>query len=149
VQVLQAANTGITSLQSLIANAQSIANQVLQTSTGYTTKSNVTSAAITGATAANLLGTPPIGSVTARRLAVGRYRLDRRSNDLATAVSGEYDRRSTATTITFNLRRGSTSTSANGGTIGITAPATDADVLTIDSDHRHTSSLITGGKRLR
>src|SRR5580692_10213877 len=30
VQVLQAANTGITSLQGLIANAQSIANQVLQ-----------------------------------------------------------------------------------------------------------------------
>ena len=36
VQVLQAANTGITSLQSLIANAQSIANQVLQAPTGYT-----------------------------------------------------------------------------------------------------------------
>jgi hypothetical protein len=31
VQVLQAANTGITSLQSLVSNAQSIANQVLQT----------------------------------------------------------------------------------------------------------------------
>ena len=58
VQVLQAANTGITSLQSLIANAQSIANQVLQTSTGYSTKSNVTSTAIAGATANNLLGTP-------------------------------------------------------------------------------------------
>ena len=57
MQVLQAANTGITSLQSLVANAQSIANQVLQTPTGYSTKSNVTSAAITGATANNLLGT--------------------------------------------------------------------------------------------
>src|ERR1700744_4305584 len=30
VQVLQSANTGITSLQSLVASAQSIANQVLQ-----------------------------------------------------------------------------------------------------------------------
>src|ERR1039457_1683739 len=39
VQVLQAANTGITSLQSLIANAQSIANQVLQAPAGYTAKS--------------------------------------------------------------------------------------------------------------
>jgi flagellin len=55
VQVLQAANTGITSLQSLIANAQSIANQVLQTPTGYDTKSNVTSNTITGATATDLL----------------------------------------------------------------------------------------------
>src|SRR6202041_2443193 len=56
VQVLQAANTGITSLQSLIADAQSIANQVLQTPVGYSTKSNVTATAITGATANNLLG---------------------------------------------------------------------------------------------
>ena len=56
VQVLQAANTGITSLQSLVANAQSIANQVLQTPIGYSTKSNVTSTAIAGATANNLLG---------------------------------------------------------------------------------------------
>src|ERR1700761_355390 len=55
VQVLQAANTGITSLQSLIANAQSIANQVLQAPTGYTTKSTVTSTAIAGAPASNLL----------------------------------------------------------------------------------------------
>src|ERR1700689_1083305 len=57
VQVLQAANTGITSLQSLISNAQSIANQVLQTSVGYSTKSNVASSAVTGATGDNLLGT--------------------------------------------------------------------------------------------
>ena len=57
VQVLQAANTGITSLQSLVDSAKSIANQVLQSPVGYTTKSNVTSTAITGATANNLLGT--------------------------------------------------------------------------------------------
>src|SRR6202043_2320086 len=64
VQVLQAANTGITSLQSLIANAQSIANQVLQAPTGYTTKSTVTSTAIAGATASNLLG-PGTNATTA------------------------------------------------------------------------------------
>ena len=58
MQVLQAANTGITSLQSLVSNAQSIANQVLQAPTGYSTKSSVTSAAVSGATADNLLGTP-------------------------------------------------------------------------------------------
>jgi flagellin-like hook-associated protein FlgL len=57
VQVLQAANTGITSLQSLVASAQSIANQVLQTPIGYSAKSSVTTTAITGATATNLLGT--------------------------------------------------------------------------------------------
>ena len=42
VQVLQAANTGLTSLQQLVDTAKSIANQVLQTTTGYTTKANVT-----------------------------------------------------------------------------------------------------------
>jgi flagellin-like hook-associated protein FlgL len=57
VQVLQAANTGITSLQSLVSNAQSIANQVLQAPTGYSAKSSV-STTIAGATADNLLGTP-------------------------------------------------------------------------------------------
>src|SRR6201991_2553765 len=55
VQVLQSANTGITSLQSLIASAQSIANQVLQTPIGYTTKSSVSSAAAIAGTAANLV----------------------------------------------------------------------------------------------
>jgi flagellin len=64
VQVLQAANTGITSLQSLVSSAQSIANQVLQTPVGYSTKSNVTSAAITGATANNLLGPGTNNTVT-------------------------------------------------------------------------------------
>ena len=39
VQVLQAANTGITSLQKLVDTAKSIANQVLQAPTGYSTKS--------------------------------------------------------------------------------------------------------------
>ncbi|WP_234679465.1 flagellin N-terminal helical domain-containing protein [Bradyrhizobium monzae] len=56
VQVLQAANTGITSLQKLVDSAKSIASQVLQSPTGYSPKSNVTAAAITGATANNLLG---------------------------------------------------------------------------------------------
>jgi flagellin len=68
VQVLQAANTGITSLQSLVSNAQSIANQVLQAPTGYSTKSTFASAAISGATANNLLGTgsaATAGTVTA------------------------------------------------------------------------------------
>ena len=35
VQVLQAANTGITSLQKLVDTAKSIANQALQTTVGY------------------------------------------------------------------------------------------------------------------
>ncbi|MGY3489092.1 flagellin-like hook-associated protein FlgL [Bradyrhizobium sp. USDA 4011] len=55
VQVLQAANTGITSLQKLVDTAKSIANQVLQSPTGYTTRSQVSSTAALGGTAANLV----------------------------------------------------------------------------------------------
>jgi flagellin len=64
VQVLQAANTGITSLQSLVSSAQSIANQALQTTVGYSTKSNVTTT-IPGATASDLRGTTSYTSATA------------------------------------------------------------------------------------
>jgi flagellin len=57
VQVLQAANTGITSLQKLVDTAKSIANQVLQAPTGYTSKANVTTAAPTGTAPLNAPGT--------------------------------------------------------------------------------------------
>jgi hypothetical protein len=63
-QVLQAANTGITSLQRLVDTAKSIANQALQTQVGYSTKSNV-STTIAGATAADLRGTTSFTSATA------------------------------------------------------------------------------------
>src|SRR5476649_1851949 len=55
VQVLQAANTGITSLQKLVDTAKSIANQVLQAPTDYSEKSTVTSSAAIAGTAANLV----------------------------------------------------------------------------------------------
>jgi flagellin len=51
VQVLQAANTGITSLSKLVDTAKSIANQVLQQPVGYTTKASITSAAPAAGTA--------------------------------------------------------------------------------------------------
>ena len=49
VQVLQAANTGITSLQKLVDTAKSIASQVLQTSVGYSPRASATTAVPTGA----------------------------------------------------------------------------------------------------
>jgi flagellin len=55
VQVLQAANTGITSLQQLVDTAKSIANQVLQTTVGYSPKSTVTSSVALPGNAANLV----------------------------------------------------------------------------------------------
>jgi flagellin len=67
VQVLQAANTGITSLQKLVDSAKSIANQALQTPVGYSSKSTATTT-ITGATADNLL--PPDTAATLTGTAV-------------------------------------------------------------------------------
>jgi len=65
VQVLQAANTGITSIQKLVDTAKSIANQALQTPSGYSTKSQ-SSATVTGATASNLLGGTPTAATNAK-----------------------------------------------------------------------------------
>src|SRR5580765_8077463 len=64
VQILQAANTGITSLQKLVDTAKSLAIQALQTTLGYSTKSNV-SATIPGATPADLRGTTTYTSAAA------------------------------------------------------------------------------------
>jgi flagellin len=64
VQVLQSANTGITSLQSLVDTAKSLANQALQTTVGYSTKSNV-SATIAGATSSDVRGTTTFASASA------------------------------------------------------------------------------------
>src|SRR6202165_945779 len=57
VQVLQAANTGLTSLQKLVDTAKSIANQVLQAPTGYSVLASATTAAPTGAGALGVAGT--------------------------------------------------------------------------------------------
>ncbi len=54
VQILQAANTGLTSLQKLVDTAKSIANQVLQTTVGYSTKASATTTVGAVGTAADL-----------------------------------------------------------------------------------------------
>jgi flagellin-like hook-associated protein FlgL len=131
VQVLQAANTGITSLQSLVANAQSIANQVLQAPTGYSTKSNVTATAIPGANANNLLGpgtnaiatgtavnnqaTTP-APITVNTKLVGAAGTD----SLATTFTNNSVLKINNNTITFSTGQTTTTTDANGNvTIGI------------------------------
>ncbi len=146
VQVLQAANTGITSLQSLIANAQSIANQVLQAPTGYTTKSTVTSTAIAGATASNLLGpgtnattTPGTAikndnttlsvDITAATQLVGTA--GGTSNDLATAITNGSVLSVDGKNITFSTAQVTTTSDGAGNvTIGIGTGST-ATVQTV------------------
>src|SRR6516225_7044071 len=150
VQVLQAANTGITSLQSLIANAQSIANQVLQAPTGYSTKSNVSSSTLTGATATNLLNATSsnvTGTVVKNdnttSVAIGNTTLlsgtgGSSSNDLATGITTGDTLVVNGTTFTFVA--GSASTGTN---IGITD--TVSDLLATIQTATGVSGSLSGG----
>jgi flagellin len=162
VQVLQAANTGITSLQSLVASAQSIANQVLQTSTGYDTKSNVTSATITGATADNLLGTGTNNTVTGTALTDSDTTDNVTAATLLVGGTGSTDGLSSSPangsslvvdgkTITFSTAQTTTTSDGSGNVtigIGTGSTATVGTVLTaIDGiTGAATASTVASGK---
>src|SRR5476649_1993739 len=64
VQILNAASTGISSLNKLVDTAKSLANQALQTVAGYSTKSNV-STTIAGGTSDDLRGTLSFSNASA------------------------------------------------------------------------------------
>jgi flagellin len=161
VQVLQAANTGITSLQSLVSNAQSIANQVLQAPTGYSTKSTVTGTAITGATADNLLGpgsnatvsgsaltdSDTSDTVTTSTLLVGGTTT---TDGLATAPANGSSLVVNGKTITFSTAQTTTTTDTGGNVtigIGTGSTATIGTVLSaIDGiTGATTASTVTAG----
>src|SRR5450759_1177754 len=122
VQVLQAANTGITSLQKLVDTAKSIASQVLQTTVGYSTKSTVSSAAALGGTSANLVDGVTIKS----------------GDVLAIAATGG----GTATSITFganeSLAQLNTALAANN----LSASLDNANKLVITTTNDAASSTI-------
>src|SRR3984957_18588531 len=108
VQVLQAANTGITSLESLVQSAQSVATQALQTTIGYDTKSSFTAALGSGASASNLFGGTTISS----------------ASFVGTAVDSTL---TTATAIT-----GTTALQTTNNANAITATIATGDTLTVD-----------------
>ncbi|OAF13653.1 flagellar protein [Bradyrhizobium centrolobii] len=128
VQVLQAANTGITSLQKLVDSAKSIANQVLQSPTGYSSKSSFTSGVIAGATATNLLGTPDTAA-TLTGTATGTLAA---ASGLTTANGGSFAAGDTiivnGTTIKVTAAGAGTATvtTAADGTINLNTTATTA-----------------------
>ena len=141
VQVLQAANTGITSLSKLVDTAKSIANQALQQSSGYSTKANLefTGAATgftTTASASNLNQGALTGSVftftnsagTAATITVG-----------ATAVA--YD--ATAKTATVKSLDDLNQALSLAG-VNLTASISGTDKLTFTSTNDGASQIITG-----
>ena len=161
VQVLQAANTGISSLEKLVSNAKSVANQALQTTVGYSTKSSFT-ATITGATANNLLG--PGGAPTDAAATAGAVINNALNTPAAitgaTTLGGGVNTNSLSTditasdtivvngvTISFNAS-GTTTGTAVGGDLSLDIATSDvADVLAaIDAiTGTAVASTISGG----
>jgi flagellin-like hook-associated protein FlgL len=144
VQVLQAANTGITSLQKLVDSAKSVGNQVLQAAGGYSTKSTIATTAISGATASDLRGTGAptdaaatagsavMNSLTVPVAASGATLLSGGAN--TNSVTTDFDAADTivvnGTTINFNSGGGTTG-SAAAGTLDIdVTTGTIANILT-------------------
>jgi flagellin len=138
VQVLQAANTGLTSLQKLVDTAKSIANQVLQTTTGYTVKSSATSLAPTGAGALGVAG-------TAADLTVGG------TNSLSTKTFIFQAATGGPTTITLGTGAGQVNsiaafnTALTSGGLGLTASLASDGSITITSSNDNASQTLTTG----
>jgi len=139
VQVLQAANTGITSLQKLIDSAKSIANQALQTTVGYSVKSNV-STTIAGASAADLRGTTTFASAAAFSNVLYNGTAGGTTAAAATAKIGATQGTDVGTAVTAGdgttaLTAAITLIAANGTTatgLGGTAQPADGDTLTVN-----------------
>ena len=104
VQVLQAANTGISSLQKLVDSAKSVATQALQATVGYSAKSSV-SVTINGATSDNLLGTgaPIDGSVNGANEVNNQAVVYTAQTGVGTAIAGTNQTAYTANTSTGSV----------------------------------------------
>jgi len=125
VQVLQAANTGITSLQKLVDTAKSIANQALQATSGYSTKSQFVSAAITGATSSDLVGGAASNAVDTATGVLGSIDLTSGAATNAVAAAG------TAIPAVVAATSGSTVSGTYAGDEFV-GDGTNNDAITID-----------------
>jgi flagellin len=139
VQVLQAANTGLTSLQKLVDTAKSIANQVLQTTTGYSQKASATSLAPTGAGALGVIGTATDLTVAGTNSLNGK-------TFVFTPATGA------ATTITLGTAAGSVNSIAafnaalTTANLGLTASfASDGSITLTSTNDNASQSLTTTG----
>jgi flagellin len=140
VQVLQAANTGLTSLQSLVDTAKSIANQVLQAPTGYTTKASATSLAPAGT------GTDVAGSASD---------LTNKSSGTANSLDGKTfiftPATGAATTITVGTAAGDVNSidafnaALTSAGIGLSASLASNGSITLTSTNDNASQTLTTG----
>jgi flagellin-like hook-associated protein FlgL len=139
VQVLQAANTGITSLQKLVDTAKSIANQALQQPTGYSTKA---SAAFVGAGAG--AGTTSASDINAGKVGGSVFTFSTTSGVAATITVG-------ATAVAFNSTTKTATVKSlddlnqalSAAGVNLTASITAAQQITFTSTNDGASQKIT------
>jgi flagellin len=138
VQVLQAANTGITSLSSLVDTAKSIANQALQQPSGYSVLASATSLAPTGAGALGVSG-------TATDLTVGGTNSLNGKTFVFTPAAGA------ATTITLGTAAGNVNSitafnaALTSAGLGLTASLASNGSITLTSTNDSASQTLTLG----
>ena len=136
VQVLQAANTGITSLQKLVDTAKSIANQALQTSVGYSTKANVD---VTGTGAGT--GTTTAADLNAGKLGGSVITFKTATGTLAVTIGSTFATGSgTATVKTLDQLN---SVLVSNGVAVTASISSTADTLTFTSTNDAASQTIT------
>ena len=142
VQVLQAANTGITSLSSLVDTAKSIANQVLQQPVGYTTKASLTGNAPTGAGPLAIAGSANdlsnAGSGSVNSLSGQALKIDTASGTLTFTLNN------TGAANTFNSITSLNSLLA-ANNVGLTASFNSNGSITLTSSNDAASQTITNG----
>jgi flagellin len=137
VQVLQAADTGITSLSKLVDTAKSIANQVLQQPVGYSTKANVDVTGIGAGTSAVLTA----ANLNAGKLAASVITFKTSTSTLAVTFGATFATGAGTATVA-TLDQLNSVLVANGITVNASVSST-ADTLTFTSTNDAASQTIT------
>jgi flagellin len=137
VQVLQAANTGITSLSKLVDTAKSIANQVLQQPLGYSTKANVD---VTG-TGAGTSAVLTAANLNTGKLAGSVITFKTSTSTLAVTIGATFATGSGTATVS-TLDQLNSVLASNNITVNA-AVSTTADTLTFTSTNDAASQTIT------
>ncbi len=142
VQVLQAANTGITALQKLVDTAKSIANQALQQPTGYSTKSSVK---FTGVGTPSATGIATATDLTTSKLNGGVYTFTSASGTAVTITVGTSAAAFDPTTKTATVKTlDQLNTALAVAGVNLSASITGPDDLTFTSTNDGAAQVITG-----
>jgi flagellin-like hook-associated protein FlgL len=142
VQVLQAADTGITSLQKLVDTAKSIANQALQQPSGYSTKGSIP---FTGTGTASGPGGATAADLTTSKLNGGVYTFTNQAGPVITLTIGTPPASfnpATKTATAQSLDQFNQALAVAG--VNLSASITGTDTLTFTSTNDGAGQVIVG-----